>query len=147
LRELTPEIAAKPAHLFSIRPAHGRHLLPGWEDSLGKGWFSGENPPEGALLTVWIREFSGEKFTLTMKNAAGQPVARFEQVATPGLTRLNWNLRLSEAYRTKYGGDSADRFVPPGDYTAELAHAGVIAKQAFKVTVAPGLPTHGTFKE
>ena len=80
LRELTPEIAAKPAHLFSIRPVHGRYLLPGWEESAGKGWFKGENPPEGALLTVWCRGFTGEKFNVTIANSRKQTVAKFYPV-------------------------------------------------------------------
>src|SRR5205814_9499687 len=43
LRELTPAITAKDAHLFTIRPTHGKYLLPGWEDAAGKGWFQGKD--------------------------------------------------------------------------------------------------------
>lgn len=146
LREFTPEIAAKDAYLFGIRPAHGRYLLPGWVDSGGKGYFQGENPPEGALLTLWIKEFTGDKFNVTIKDAAGHEVAKFEQVAAPGFTRLNWDLRLQKDYRTEYAGDDANRFVPPGDYTAELTFKDVSVKQTFKVTVEEGLQTHGTYK-
>ena len=99
LRELTSEVAGKPAHLFTIRPAHGR-LSPSRVGGLPRQRLvQRRESPEGALLTVWIREFTGERFTLTIKNASGQPVARFEQGASPGLTRLNWNLRLTETYR------------------------------------------------
>ncbi len=147
LRELTADIAARDAHLFSIRPAHGKYLLPGWEDAAGKGWFKGENPPEGALLTVWVREFTGEKFTVTLANSRGQPVAKFEQVATPGFTRLNWDLRVAKDYRTEYGGDTADRFVPAGDYTAELSYKDTKVKQTFNVTIEEGIATHGTFRQ
>lgn len=146
LRELTSEIQANDAHLFTIRPAHGRYVLPGWEDSLGKGWFKGENPSEGALLTVWIREFTGEKFNVAISNSRGQPVAKFEQVATPGLTRLNWDLRLAKEFRAGYMGDAADRFVPSGDYTAELSFKDKKVKQTFKVTVEEGIATHGSFR-
>ena len=146
LRELTPEIAAKPAHLFSIRPVHGRYLLPGWEDSAGKGWFKGENPPDGALLTVWCREFTGEKFGVTISNSREQVVAKFEQVGTPGLTRLNWDLRVGKDYRTAYGGDAADRLVPAGEYAATLTLKDTKVKQTFKVTIEDGISTHGTFR-
>ena len=146
LREFTSEIAAHPAYLFSIRPAHGRQLLPGWTDSDGKGYFQGENPAEGALLTVWAKEFTGDKFAVTIADATGHEVAKFEQVATPGFTRLNWDLRLQKEYRVEYEGEQADRFVPPGDYTATLTFKDTTVKQTFKVTVEAGLPAAGTYR-
>lgn len=146
LRELTPQIQAKDAHLFSIRPVHGRYPAPDWEDASGKGWFKGENPADGALLTVWLREFAGEKFTVNITNERGQPVAKLEQPGTPGLTRLSWDLRVSKDYRAEYMGDTADRLVPPGDYTAELSYRDTKIKQIFKVTVEDGIATHGTYR-
>ncbi|MBI4602331.1 MAG: glycosyl hydrolase [Planctomycetes bacterium] len=146
LRELTPEVAAKEAHLFTIRPAHGRYLLPGWESESGKGWFKGENPPEGALLTVWIGELSGEKLTITIESPLGQTVAKLEAPAVPGLTRIPWDLRVGKDFRVDYGGDQADRFVPPGEYTAELSYKGTKVRQTFSVTVEKGIAVHGTYR-
>jgi photosystem II stability/assembly factor-like uncharacterized protein len=146
LRELTPEVSLEAAHLFSIRPVHGRYVLPGFEDSLGKGWFKGENPPEGALLTVFFKEFTGEKFTVTISNSRDQQVAKFEEVGRPGLNRLNWDLRVGKDFRTEYGGDKADRLVPSGEYTAELNYKDIKQKQSFKVTTEEGIAAHGTFK-
>ncbi len=146
LRELSPEIQAKEAHLFSIRPVQGRYFAPDWEDASGKGWFKGENPPEGALLTVWVREFAGEKWSITITNDRGQPMAKFEQAATPGFTRLNWDLRIGEDYRGEYMGDAADRLVPPGEYTAELNYRNTKVRQSFDVTVEEGISTHGTYR-
>lgn len=146
LREFTAEIAAKPAHLFSVRPAHGKQLLPGWEESGGKGYFQGDNPPEGALFTVWAKEFTGDKWSVTIKNPLGQEVAKFEQLATPGFTRFNWDLRLQKDYRVEYAGEDPKRFVMPGDYTAEFSLKDTKVTQTFKVTIEEGLPTHGTYK-
>lgn len=146
LREFTPEIAAKDAHLFSIRPAHGRLLLPGWVDSGGTGFFEGKNPAEGALLTVWVKEFTGEKVKVTIADARGREVAKFEQPAVPGFSRFNWDLRLQKDYRFDYMGDDADRFVPPGDYTATLSYKDVKVKQTFQVTIEPGLRSFGTYQ-
>src|SRR5213079_1841229 len=53
-RELTPEIAAKPAHLFSVRSVTGAYLPTGFAEWNGKGVYRGANPPEGALFTVWV---------------------------------------------------------------------------------------------
>ena len=147
LREFTAEVAAKDAHLFSIRPAYGRYHLPGWDNESGKGWFKGANPAEGALLTVWIREFAGEKFTVTIKNSHGHTMAKFEQIAAPGFNRFNWDLKLGKDYKVQYGGDDGDRFCASGEYTAELSYKDVKAKQTFKVTIEPGIRTHGTFAQ
>ncbi len=146
LREFTPEIAAQSAHLFTIRPAHGRLLLPGWFDSGGTGYFQGDNPPEGALLTVWVKEFTGEKLKVSIVDASAREVAKFEQPAVPGFTRLNWDLHLQKDYRFDYMGDDADRFVAPGDYTATLTLKDAKVKQTFKVTIEEGLPSFGTYK-
>ena len=146
LREFTPEVAAKDAHLFSIRPAHGRQLLPGWVDSGGTGYFEGKNPAEGALLTVWVKEFAGEKFKIAIASASGREVAKFEQAGVPGFNRLNWDLRLQKDYRFEYLGDDANRFVPPGDYTATLSYKDVKVKQTFKVTLEEGLQAFGTYR-
>jgi photosystem II stability/assembly factor-like uncharacterized protein len=147
LREFTPEVAAKDAHLFSIRPAHGRLLLPGWVDSGGTGFFEGKNPDEGALLTFWVKEFTGEKIKIAIADANGREVAKFAQAGVPGFNRINWDLRLQKDYRFEYMGDDADRFVPPGDYTATLSYKDVKVKQTFKVTVEEGLRTFGSFKD
>ena len=111
LRELTPDIQAKDAHLFSVRPVHGRYLLPGWEDALGKGWFKGENPAEGALLTVWVREYTGEKFNVSITNSRGQPVAKFDQNRDPGPDALELGPPRGEGFPGRLHGR---RRRPPG---------------------------------
>jgi photosystem II stability/assembly factor-like uncharacterized protein len=147
LREFTPQVADSAAHLFSVRAAHGRFLLPGWVESGGTGYFQGDNPPEGALLTVWVKEYTGDKFTVTIADSTGRDVAKFEAPAVPGFTRLNWDLRVQKAYRFDYMGDEGNRFVPPGTYTATLSLKDVHVKQKFAVTVEPGLRTFGTYRE
>ncbi len=78
LRELTTEVAAEPAHLFSVRPVEGAYRLPGFEDWNGKGNYHGANPAEGALFTVWVKEFTGDEIKLKVTNAAGQTVANLQ---------------------------------------------------------------------
>ncbi|MCA1657987.1 MAG: hypothetical protein LC627_01670 [Verrucomicrobiaceae bacterium] len=141
LRELTPEIAAKPAHLFSVRPAVGAYLPTGFSDWNGKGIYRGQNPPEGALFTVWIKEFAGEEIKIAITNAAGQPVANLKAPGVMGLTRLNWDLRPSEEILAKYGGDDGKKFLPDGDYTAELSYGKTKMKQTFHVDIAEGITT------
>jgi len=141
LRELTPEVAAKPAHLFTVPPANGAYLLTGFNEWNGKGVFRGQDPPEGALFTVWLKEFTGDEIKIAITNAVGTPVANLKSVGAPGMTRLNWDLRPTEDVLTKYGGDDPKKLLPSGDYTAELTFGRAKMKQTFHVDVASGITT------
>ncbi len=141
LRELTPEVMAKPVHLFTIAPARGFYPLTGFVDWNGQGVYRGENPPVGALLTYWVKEFTGDEVKIAITNAAGQPVANLKAGGGPGLNRVNWDLRPTEDVRVKYGGDDPQKFVPGGEYTAELSYGKEKSKQTFRVEIAEGITT------
>ena len=138
-REFAPEIAITPAHLFSVRSVTARYLQLGFVDSNGKGVYRGENPAEGALFTVWVREFTGDEIKLAVTTANGQPVANLKAPGAPGFTRLNWDLRPTKDVRVEYGGEKPERFVPAGDYTAELTFGTTKMKQDFHVDLAEGI--------
>jgi hypothetical protein len=75
---------AKPAHLFPIAPAKGFYLLSGIRRlEMGRASYRGENPPEGALLTFWVKEFTGDEVKIAITNSAGQPVANLKAAARP----------------------------------------------------------------
>jgi photosystem II stability/assembly factor-like uncharacterized protein len=138
-REFTPEIAAKPAHLFSVRPVTGAYLQPGFVDSNGKGVYRGQNPPEGAIFTVWVKEFTGDEIKIAITTTNGQPVANLKEPGTPGFTRLNWDLRPTKDVSTEYGGDDPKRLLPAGDYNADLTFGTTKVKQSFHVDMAEGI--------
>src|SRR5215467_7621872 len=138
-REFTPEIGVTPANLFSVRSVTARYLQPGFVDSNGKGVYRGENPAEGALFTVWVREFTGDEVKIAVTNSSGQPVANLKAPGTPGFTRLNWDLRPTKDVRVEYGGEKGDRFLPAGDSTAELTFGSTKMKQTFHVDLAEGI--------
>jgi hypothetical protein len=93
-----------------------------------------------------VKEFTGEKFKVSIADATGREVAKFEQPAVPGFTRLSWDLRLQKEFRFEYMGDDADRFVPPGEYTASFSLKDTKVKQTFKVTIEEGLRSFGTYR-
>ncbi|HXA09108.1 MAG TPA: hypothetical protein VNW28_03950 [Chthoniobacterales bacterium] len=140
-RELTPEVMAQLAHLFTIAPARGFYLLAGSADWNGKGIYRGENPPEGALITFWVKEFTGDEVKIAITNSAGQPVANLKAAGAPGLGRVSWDLRPTEDVRIKYGGDDPKKFVASDDYTAELSYGKEKMKQTFHVEIAEGIVT------
>ena len=141
LQELTPEVRAKALHLFPPRPAEARHLLPGWADSAGKGNFRGENPKEGALITFWVKEATGDPVKVSIENADGQPVASVVAPGVPGLGRVSWDLKPTKEFRTEYGGVPADRHVKPGDYRVTVTYGEAKSTQTLKVTAAEGVET------
>jgi photosystem II stability/assembly factor-like uncharacterized protein len=138
-REFTPEIASKPAQLFGVRSVTGAYLQPGFSDWNGKGVYRGQNPPEGALFTVWVREFTGDEIKIAVTKPTGQPVANLKAPGTPGFTRLNWDLRPSKDVIAEYGGDDPKRLLPAGDYTAELTFGATKMKQTFHVDLVEGI--------
>ena len=139
LRELTPEVAARPAQLFSVRPVEGAYRLAGFEDWNGKGEYHGTNPAEGALFTVWVKEFTGEEIKLKVSNAQGQTVANLKAPGAPGLNRLTWDLRPTPDVLVKYGGEDPKKLVPSGDYTVEMRYGDTKGKQTFRANVALGI--------
>lgn len=142
LRELTPEIAAQPAHLFTVGAVNGGYLLGGWNEWAGKAEFRGKNPPEGAIFNVWVKEFTGDEIKIAITNAAGAPVANLKApAAAQGLTRLSWDLLPTKDVLTQYGGVDAKRLPPAGDYTAELTFGKTKVKQTFRVNVPEGIKT------
>jgi photosystem II stability/assembly factor-like uncharacterized protein len=145
-RELTPEIASKPAHLFSVRPVNGAYSPSGFSEWNGKGVYRGANPAEGALFTVWVKEFIGDEIKIAVTNASGVPVANLKSSGVAGFTRLNWDLRPTEDVLTKYGGDDPKKLMSSGDYTAELSFGINKMKQTFHVELAQGITPRGGFE-
>jgi photosystem II stability/assembly factor-like uncharacterized protein len=145
LAAATAEDRGKDAVLFEPRPAHGVHRLPGWSEWNGKAPFRGENPPDGAILNFWLKEFTGDEVKIAITNAQDQPVATLRTPGTPGFGRVVWNLRpIREGAREGGGGGffgEQPKFVPPGDYTVTLTYGKTKAKQKLTVTVAEGIET------
>ncbi len=140
LEAMTEAVAASPANLFAPRPVVGFVPLDGYEAWTGKGDFRGENPPEGAILWVWVKEFTGDPIKLTVTNAADQTVANLSAPGTPGLNRVVWDLKPSNDVLSPYGGEGR-KFVKPGEYTVTLAYGKTSVKQKITVSIAEGIET------
>jgi len=140
LEELTTELAEKDAVIFAPRDAHGIYLLPGSADWTGKADFRGENPPEGVLISFYLKSFLGELVEIKIANALDQPVAKFKLTGTPGINRFNWDLRPTKEVSTEYGGEGS-KFVRPGEYTITLEYGKAKATQKLTVEIAPGIET------
>jgi hypothetical protein len=142
LEQLTPPVMNTAAHLFPVADAVGFEPLPGWEDMAGTtGIFRGANPPIGASVDFWIKQFTGETVKVTITNGIGQPVATLTAPGVPGLSRVVWNLKPTSDVLTQYGGGGKEKFVAPGEYEVSLSYGDVKQKQVLRVSIAPGLET------
>ncbi|MBA3948875.1 MAG: hypothetical protein H0X44_02900, partial [Acidobacteria bacterium] len=140
LQELTPAVREKKAHLFPIADAWGHEPYPGWDWQGTTGVFRGANPPMGAVIDMWIKEYTGDGVAIAIKNAAGVPVANLSAPGTPGLSRVVWNLKPTNDVLTPYGGQG-QVFLAPGVYDVTMSYGGVTETQKVTVTIAPGLKT------
>jgi photosystem II stability/assembly factor-like uncharacterized protein len=136
----TAEIAKKPAHIFPVAPALGFEPLPGWLDYGGTAVFRGRNPPRGALLTVWVGEFTGDPIRVAITGPDGRPVANLSAPGTPGFSRLVWDLKPTKDVLSSYGGQG-QKFVRPGTYQATLTFGKLSQKETIKVDIARDLET------
>lgn len=129
------------AYLFEPLPATGRHLLAGWVESQGStGIFRGANPPEGAVINVWLREFTGDPVKIAVTNAQKQTVANLTLPGTPGINRVTWDLKPTKDVLTEYGGEGT-LHVPSGDYEITLTAGKVKQTRTLRVNVLPGVET------
>lgn len=156
LQELTPELHAGPAHLFSMEPAREIRYR-GEFGHMGDMVFRGANPPAGAIIDYWLGEGSPAP-RISVHDVSGDEVAWLDGSANPGLNRVIWNLRHSlpgqgEATETnagepgagEEGGQDGGPAVPsgplvvPGTYTVSLSVGADVYSQRLRVEEDPRL--------
>ncbi len=140
LEELTVEVQAKEAYLFPPRRAYGFYPNPGSVESAGSAIFRGANPPEGALISFYLKEYAGEPAKISITNAAGEPTANLTAPGGPGVNRVIWDLKPTKDLLTEYGGEG-QKFVKSGEYTVTLTSGKTKHSQKLQVEIAPGIET------
>jgi len=140
LERMSAEIQGRAAYLFPPRKTAGFLPLPGFADWNGNAVFRGANPPQGAILDVFVKDYTGDPIKVTIASAAGRPVAALTAPGTPGLNRLAWDLKPTKDLVVEYGGQGP-KLVPSGDYKVTLAYGDVKQETTLTVEVVPGLET------
>ena len=103
--------AAEP-ELFEPRPA--LVFLPWKHESYeAQARYAGENPPPGALLTVFLPDSTESAPPLEVRDAEGQAVARPPLEARPGFQRIVWDLRADALAPGNGEGSGVCRARPP----------------------------------
>ena len=100
LDDLTPvqQLAAaqgEDAELFDIRPATN---WTSWnrDGNLGMRIWAGENPPNGAMISYWLKAQPAGEVNVEIADAKGEVVRRYRRVRDEaGVQRMTWDLRMT----------------------------------------------------
>jgi photosystem II stability/assembly factor-like uncharacterized protein len=77
LRELNPEIAASPAHLFAPQLTYRVRRNNGTDTPLPPEIPAGQNPPDGAMLDYWLQSAASSPVVLEISDSTGKLVRRY----------------------------------------------------------------------
>jgi hypothetical protein len=139
IQELTPQILAAPAHLFTMEGAQ-QIRYSGELAHTGDMFFRGENPPDGAIVDYWLgtARDSGA-VSITVLDAGGRQVTSVDAPRHAGMNRAIWNLRHARlAARPGTRGRGPDGpYVVPGRYTVRLTVGGRNYEQPVEVREDP----------
>ena len=187
LRQMRSEVIGEPAHLFA--PASTYRIAPPMDwtvpNSQGKVYGqsigapsvfryelkpngevvrqtlnSGTNPPEGVLVTYYLREKPEGPATLTFLDTGGAVIKSFTSEAPeedgasdwpkeavvpvePGMNRFMWNMRYPDAELLKGGGPTpkgaAGPMAPVGRYQVRLQVGDQAQTEPFELIKDPRL--------
>ncbi len=139
IQRLTPEVLASDHTLFKARDAV-LYSYRGNSMYSGPHPFQGPNPPEGAIITYYLKEKPGaeDKIILTVKDDTGQTVSSIRATKNLGLNRVVWPLRMGgsideDTERSRFRRSASGPYVLPGEYQVELNVNGNKQTQALAV--------------
>ena len=124
LRELTPAVAARAAHVFTARAAE--HVR--YEDQLthvGDVFYAAPNPAAGGIVDFWLR--AADSATVSFHESGGAEVARMRVAGRAGVNRVIWNL--------SYAGNGP--LVHLGRYEVRVASGAATAAGSIEVREDP----------
>ena len=141
LQELSAEVIASSAHLFSVQPASMiRYSRDGAHT--GDMIFRGQNPSAGALVDFYLRDDPGSTdVSFTVHDGSGMQVSEVA-LSEPksGVNRAVWNLRHSPIELT-LGEDNSSTlngpWVLPGEYSIRLHLGDEVREQSVMVSDDP----------
>ena len=154
IQQMSPDTAARPAHLFDPRPAL-RFTTRMTRYGIGNKPYAGPNPPYGALLTFWLKEKPKAPYKLEILDTASKQVIRELRnlPQEPGLHRLAWDLRSNgpapRKENTAAAAPSDDDFNPaprgpqllPGAYTVRLTVGDTVVTKPIEIRLDPTVST------
>ena len=131
--------APEPATLFKTRVTYGNTI----EELNGDMFFRAANPPDGAIITYYLRDGIAGDVSIEIGDIAGNSLRRLRGPGEAGLHQIIWDLKSNEtaAEQQRRGitpseADYAAK-VAPGRYSVAVT-AGDLSEEGFvNVRVAP----------
>jgi photosystem II stability/assembly factor-like uncharacterized protein len=160
LRQMNPEIAKAPLHLFTPRFAYRMRQIEApffdFEDPN-----LGTNPPDGAVLHYWSSAASKDSAKIDILDATNTVVRTISHTPQAGINRLWWDLTVNPTREPRIRtapqfspwlnpnaegrvAPGIQRFaytVPPGQYTVRLTHGTQTFSQPIEIRKDPNTPT------
>ncbi len=145
LRALSAKLLGEEISFVATRPTQQRvQANGGWPN--GDAVFTGENPPDGAVITYYqrTRHLFG-KLKLEVIDANGRVVGQLPASKRPGLNRVTWSMRekpprVPPAAQLAQSGTQGPR-VLPGNYRIRMTKNG----QTIETKMVVGLDRRATF--
>ncbi len=179
LRQITDDLQETPLRLLKPRttyrlasPFRGRKAAPGKNYQLSMGapvtytetkgpdgetvrtfFDAGQNPPDGLIVTYYLKEKSEADVELSFLDAQGELIRTFSShhsadgaseprvSAEAGINRFIWNLRYAAARKVPDDKTTEDRMIgplaPPGTYQVRLTRGDESHTQTFEIIKDP----------
>ncbi len=139
----TPAVLDSPATLFPPRDARA-FLYRGQSGYSGQRDFLAKNPPAGAIIDYFVKEWTGQTPSFTVADSAGHTIRTLSGPGTPGWHRVSWDLQPDPDQRIGRANFEGPQFVAPGTYTVKMSYGKMKEQKAsLRVTRAPKLETPG----
>ena len=153
LRELTPAIAAKDAHLFTLHPAYRFRPITAPSTTYDDPT-TGTNPQYGAAITYYLKSPAGSAPRIDILDERGTVLRTLNGPNGAGINRVYWDLRHSPSIETRLrtsplysphippnriapGSGTLAILAPPGTYTVRLTVNGTSTTQPVVVRKDP----------
>ncbi|HMC21014.1 MAG TPA: hypothetical protein VKL19_04155 [Thermoanaerobaculia bacterium] len=144
LEQWSDAVGAEDLHLFDIRPA-AEYRVVNRGGNTGQKVFLGPNPPNGALVTYFLKSKpdAKEKVKITVTDKDGKVVRELDGTKEVGVNRVTWDLKtrsMTQPQRTEgeesataetseteqptgggFGGFTGGLRVDPGTYTVKVS--------------------------
>lgn len=156
LRQLTPDVLARSAHLFTLRPAYRFRPITAPSTTYDDPT-TGQDPEYGAAINYYLKAPVAGGVKVTIADAQGQVIRTLSGSNEAGVNRIHWDLRHEPSMETRLftsplyaahivpgpdgrvapGTGRLSILAPPGRYTVTLAAGGTEQRQELEVRKDP----------
>jgi hypothetical protein len=129
LAQLTAEVLSMRLFLFDLRPAMILNPYRLWMNydirgPVGHKIFEAPNPPQGAMISYYLKEQMKESVKVIIEDSSGQTIRELDGPREAGINRIIWDLRYGTPDYPARAEMGEPPFVLPGKYKVTLSCSG-----------------------